>query len=66
MARKRCAVVCCHRCGVQQHAVVGLIGTHGKGEHMGRTRGSDATAGVQAAEVVREYGPFSDAPKCTG
>ena len=30
---------------------------------MDRTRGSDATTGVQAAEIVREYGPFPDAPQ---
>ena len=33
---------------------------------MGRTRDSDATSDVQAAEIVREYGPFSDAPNVAG
>ena len=33
---------------------------------MDRTRGGDATTGVQAAEIVREYGPFSDAPNVAG
>ena len=33
---------------------------------MDRTRGGDATTGVQAAEIVREYGPFSDAPHVHG
>ena len=33
---------------------------------MDRTKGSDATTGVQAAEIVREYGPFSDAPRVAG
>jgi glutamine cyclotransferase len=33
---------------------------------MDRTRGGDATTGVQAAEIVREYGPFSDAPNVGG
>jgi glutamine cyclotransferase len=33
---------------------------------MDRTRGGDATTDVQAAEIVREYGPFSDAPRVAG
>ena len=33
---------------------------------MDRTRDSDATSGAQAAEIVREYGPFSDAPNVAG
>ena len=33
---------------------------------MDRTRGGDATTGVQAAEIVREYGPFPDAPQVGG
>jgi hypothetical protein len=33
---------------------------------MGRTRGGDATTGVQAAEIAREYGPFSDASHVHG
>jgi glutamine cyclotransferase len=33
---------------------------------MDRTRGGDATTSVQAAEIVREYGPFSDAPNVGG
>jgi outer membrane protein assembly factor BamB len=33
---------------------------------MDRTRGGDATAGVQAAEIVREYGPFSDVAQVGG
>ena len=33
---------------------------------MDRTRGGDPTTGVQAAEIVREYGPFSDAPRVAG
>ena len=33
---------------------------------MDPTRGSEATTGVQAAEIVREYGPFSDAPHNVG
>jgi len=33
---------------------------------MDRTRSGDAPAGVQAAEVVREYGPFPDAPRVAG
>jgi glutamine cyclotransferase len=33
---------------------------------MDRASGSDATAGVQAAEIVREYGPFPDAPQVHG
>jgi len=33
---------------------------------MDRTRDSDATSGVQAAEIVREYGPFSNAPNVAG
>jgi len=33
---------------------------------MERTRGDDATTGVQEAEIVREYGPFSDAPRVNG
>ena len=33
---------------------------------MDRTRGDDATTDVQAAEIVREYGPFSDAPNVAG
>jgi len=33
---------------------------------MDRTRGVVATTGVQAAEIVREYGPFADAPRVAG
>ena len=33
---------------------------------MPRTKDSDATAGVQAAEIVREYGPFADTPNVAG
>ena len=33
---------------------------------MDRPRESDATTDVQAAEIVREYGPFSDAPRVAG
>ncbi len=33
---------------------------------MGQTRDADATSSVQAAEIVREYGPFSDAPRVGG
>ena len=33
---------------------------------MERTRGDDATIDVQEAEIVREYGPFSDAPRVNG
>jgi glutamine cyclotransferase len=33
---------------------------------MDQTRGSNAKSGVQAAEIVREYGPFPDAPKVHG
>ena len=33
---------------------------------MDRKRDGDATTGVQAAEIVREYGPFSDAPHVHG
>ena len=33
---------------------------------MDRTRSGDATTGVQAAEIVREYGPFQDAPNVAG
>jgi hypothetical protein len=33
---------------------------------MGRTRGRDATTSVQAAEIVRECRPFSDAPHVHG
>ena len=33
---------------------------------MDRTRGDDAMTGVQAAEIVREYGPFSDASQVHG
>ncbi len=33
---------------------------------MDRTRDRDATSGAQAAEIVREYGPFSDAPNVAG
>jgi glutamine cyclotransferase len=33
---------------------------------MDRTRNSDATTAVQAAEIVREYGPFADAPSVHG
>ena len=33
---------------------------------MDRPRESDATTSVQAAEIVREYGPFSDAPRVAG
>ena len=33
---------------------------------MDRTRGGDATACVQAAEIVREYGPFSDTQNVGG
>src|SRR5256885_15968581 len=33
---------------------------------MDRTRGGDATTGVQAAEIVREYGPYSGAPHVRG
>ena len=33
---------------------------------MVRTRDSDATSDVQAAEIVREYGPFSGAPNVAG
>ena len=33
---------------------------------MNRTKDSDATTGVQTAEIVREYGPFADAPNVAG
>ena len=33
---------------------------------MDRTRDGDATTSVQAAEIVREYGPFSDVPRVAG
>lgn len=33
---------------------------------MDRARDDDATTGVQAAEIVREYGPFSDSPNVHG
>lgn len=33
---------------------------------MNRKKGGDAKAVVQAAELVREFGPFSDAPKVAG
>jgi len=33
---------------------------------MARTKDSDATTGVQAAEIVREYGPFADVPNVAG
>jgi len=33
---------------------------------MDRTSGGDATTDIQAAEIVREYGPFSDAPNVAG
>jgi len=33
---------------------------------MDRTRDNAATTEVQAAEIVREYGPFSDAPNVHG
>ena len=33
---------------------------------MDKTRSGDAPAGVQAAEIVREYGPFPDAPRVAG
>src|SRR5512144_1161254 len=33
---------------------------------MDHTRGSDATSVAQAAEIVREYGPFADAPPVHG
>jgi glutamine cyclotransferase len=33
---------------------------------MDRTIDGDATADMQAAEIVREYGPFSDAPRVGG
>jgi len=33
---------------------------------MEKTRGDDATTGVQEAEIIREYGPFSDAPRVNG
>ncbi len=33
---------------------------------MDRTKDSDATTGVQAAEIVREYGPFADTPNVAG
>ena len=33
---------------------------------MDRTSGGDATTDIQAAEIVREYGPFSDAPRVNG
>jgi len=33
---------------------------------MDRAKGSDAKSGVQAAEIVREYGPFPDAPQVAG
>jgi glutamine cyclotransferase len=33
---------------------------------MDRTRGGDATTDVQAAEIVREYGPFADAARVNG
>jgi outer membrane protein assembly factor BamB len=33
---------------------------------MERTRGDDATIDVQEAEIVREYGPFSDATRVNG
>src|SRR5690242_1970263 len=42
-----------------------LIGTR-EGERMNRKRGGGATTGVQAAEIVREYGPFPDAPRVNG
>jgi glutamine cyclotransferase len=33
---------------------------------MARKRGGNATTGVQAAEILREYGPFPDAPRVNG
>jgi glutamine cyclotransferase len=33
---------------------------------MDKTRDGDAPAGAQAAEIVREYGPFADAPHVHG
>ena len=33
---------------------------------MARAKGSGASTGVQAAEIVREYGPFPDAPQVAG
>jgi len=33
---------------------------------MDRTKGGGAATGAQAAEIVREYGPFSDAPNVGG
>ncbi|HKQ25630.1 MAG TPA: hypothetical protein VJT81_14395 [Burkholderiales bacterium] len=33
---------------------------------MDRTSGGNATTGVHAAEIVREYGPFPDAPRVHG
>jgi glutamine cyclotransferase len=33
---------------------------------MDQTRGGDATTDVQAAEIVREYGPFADAARVNG
>ena len=33
---------------------------------MDKARSGEATAVVQAAEIVREYGPFSDAPRVAG
>ena len=33
---------------------------------MDRTRGGDAKTGMQAAEIVREYGPFPNAPHVHG
>jgi len=35
-------------------------------KHMDHTRGGDATTVAQAAEIVREYGPFPDAPAVHG
>ena len=33
---------------------------------MARAKGDDAKTGVQGAEIVREYGPFPDAPQVAG
>jgi len=33
---------------------------------MEKTMGDDATTGAQEAEIIREYGPFSDAPRVNG
>src|SRR5688572_30010326 len=35
-------------------------------EHMDRTKDSKAATGVQAAEIVREYGPFPGTPQVAG